>query len=224
MSLYNKHILPRIVDCGCGGRAFEGQRKRIVPNAKGVVLELGVGTGLNIPLYDADRVTKLIGLDPCQSSLNMAQKLAYRSRFPVEFVQGVGEDIPLADRCIDTVVLTYTLCTVQDVSAVLSEVRRVLRPDGEVLFCEHVSAPTPWISRVQGFVQQPWASLFGGCRLNRRAATALRRAKFRVDADTNKLGGVPFPIAWQTTGCARPLMPGERPDRCPTGPDLHLSI
>ncbi len=224
MSFYNKHILPRIVDCGCGGRAFEGQRKRIVPKAQGVVLDLGVGTGLNIPLYDAGRVTKLIGLDPCQSSLNMAQKLADQSNIPVEFVQGFGEDIPLADSCIDTVVLTYTLCTVQDVSAVLSEVRRVLRPDGEVLFCEHVSAPKPWVSRMQGIVQQPWASLLGGCQLNRRAATALRCAKFRVEADTSKLGGVPFPIAWQTTGHARPLKPGERPDRCPTGPDLQLSI
>ncbi len=224
MSFYSKHILPRIVDCGCGGRTFERQRKRIVPKAQGVVLDLGIGTGLNIPLYDADRVTKLIGLDPCQSSLNMARKLADRSNIPVELVQGFGEDIPLADICIDTVVLTYTLCTVQDVSAVLSEVRRVLRPDGEVMFCEHVSAPTLWNSRVQDIVQRPWASLFGGCQLNRRAATALRRAKFRVDADTSKLGGVPFPIAWQTTGQARPLKPGESPDRCPTGPDLQLSI
>ena len=224
MSFYNKHILPRIVDCGCGGRIFEGQRKRIVPKAQGVVLDLGIGTGLNIPLYDARRVTKLIGLDPCQSSLNMAQKLANQSNIPIEFVKAFGEKIPLADGCIDTVVLTYTLCTVEDVSAVLSEIRRVLRADGEVLFCEHVSAPTPWISRAQDVVQRPWALLLGGCHLNRRAATALRRAKFRVDADTNKLGGVPFPIAWQTTGHARPLKPGERPDRCPTGPDLHLSI
>ncbi len=224
MSFYNKHILPRIVDCGCGGRAFEEQRKRIVPEAKGVVLDLGIGTGLNIPLYDTDRVIKLIGLDPCQSSLNMAQKLADQSSIPTELVQGLGEDIPLVDGCIDTVVLTYTLCTVQDVSAVLSEVRRVLRSDGEVLFCEHVSAPTPWVSRVQDIVGRPWASLLGGCQLNRRAATSLRRARFRVDADTFRLGGVPFPIAWQTTGHARPLKPGERPDRCPTGPDLHLSI
>ncbi|WP_170346223.1 class I SAM-dependent methyltransferase [Ruegeria atlantica] len=224
MSLYNKHILPRIVDCGCGGRAFEGQRKRIVPKARGVVLDLGVGTGLNIPLYDEDRVTKLVGLDPCQSSLNMAQKLTNQTIIPVELVQGFGEDIPLEDGCIDTVVLTYTLCTVQDVSSVLSEIRRVLHPNGEVLFCEHVSAPTLWISRVQDIVQRPWASLLGGCKLNRRAATALRRAKFRVDADTNKLSGVPFPIAWQTTGQAKPLKPGERPDRCPTGPDLQLSI
>ncbi|WP_170419221.1 class I SAM-dependent methyltransferase [Ruegeria atlantica] len=224
MSLYNKHILPRIVDCGCGGRAFAEQRNRIIPKAQGVVLDLGIGSGLNIPLYDTGRVNKLIGLDPCQSSLKMAQKLADQSNIPIELVQAFGEDIPLADSCIDTVVLTYTLCTVQDVSAVLSEVRRVLRADGEVLFCEHVSAPTPWVSRVQDVVQRPWASLLGGCQLNRRAATALRRAKFRVDADTFKLGGVPFPIAWQTTGHARPLRPGERPDRCPTGPDLHLSI
>ncbi len=224
MSFYNKHILPRVVDCGCGGRAFEGQRKRIIPKAHGVVLDLGIGTGLNIPLYDESRVTKVIGLDPCQSSLNMARKLVDPSRISVEFIHAFGEDIPLEDECIDTVILTYTLCTVQDVAAVLREVRRVLRPDGEVLFCEHVSAPTPWISRFQSIVKRPWASLLGGCQLDRRAATALRRAKFRVDAETVRLSKVPFPIAWQTTGHARPLKPGEKPDRSATGPDLHLSI
>ncbi|MFA3918678.1 class I SAM-dependent methyltransferase [Ruegeria hyattellae] len=224
MSLYSKHILPRIVDCGCGGRAFEKQRRRIVPKARGVVLDLGIGTGLNIPLYDESRVIKIIGLDPCENSLGMARKVASDSGIPVEFLQGVGEDIQLDGGSIDTVVLTYTLCTVRDIDAVLSEVRRVLRPDGEVLFCEHVSAPRRWISRLQNICNRPWSLLFGGCQLDRRAATALRRAKFRVDAQTARLQGAPIPIAWQTTGYARPLRQGELPDRCPTGPDLNLSV
>lgn len=224
MSLYNKHILPRIVDCGCGGRAFEEQRRRILPKAQGIVLDLGVGTGLNIPLYDETRVTKIIGLDPCESSLNMARKVASASNIPVEFLLAVGEDIPLEDGCIDTVVLTYTLCTVRDIDAVLREVRRVLRPDGDVLFCEHISAPSPLTSKLQRIANRPWSILFGGCQLNRRAATALRRANFRVDAQTSRLRGAPIPIAWQTTGQARPLKPGEHPDRCPTGPQLDLSI
>lgn len=224
MSFYNKHILPRVVDCGCGARAFEGQRQRIVPKARGVVLDLGVGTGLNIPLYDQTKVSKVIGLDPCGSSLRMAKQVASSSEIETEFLQAVGEDIPLADGSVDTVVLTYTLCTVQNIDAVLGEIRRVLRPDGEVLFCEHVSAPTPWISRLQNIVGHPWSLLFGGCQLDRRAASAFRLARFRVDADTFRLRGAPIPIAWQTVGSARPLKPGEMPDRCPTGPDLHLSI
>lgn len=224
MSLYNKHILPRIVDCGCGGKAFEKQRKRIVPKACGVVLDLGIGTGLNVPLYDETRVTKVLGLDPCKYSLDMAKKVARRSGIPFRFLQGVGEDIPLDDDSVDTVVLTYTLCTVHDIDAVLSEIRRVLRPDGEVLFCEHVSAPCRWVSRLQQICSRPWAVLFGGCQLDRRAATAFRRARFRVVAETARLQGAPIPIAWQTTGHARPLRPGEFPDRCPTGPDLNLSV
>lgn len=224
MSLYSKHILPRVVDCGCRGQAFEKQRRRIVPNAKGVVLDLGVGTGLNVPHYDASQVTKVIGLDPCRTSLEMAKTLVANSEIPFEFIHGIGEDLPLDDQSVDTVILTYTLCTVQDVEAVLSEVSRILRADGQILFCEHVAAPTPRISRLQRLVSRPWAFLLGGCQLNRRAATALRRAKFCVVAETEKLRGMPLPIAWQTTGSARPLRPGERPDRCPTGPDLNLSI
>lgn len=224
MSFYDKHILPRIVDCGCGGNAFESQRRHIVPKARGVVLDLGIGTGLNLPLYDASRVTKIIGLDPCDCSLAMARKLARDTDIPTEFLRGVGEDIPLEDGTVDTVVLTYTLCTVRDIDAVLSEVRRVLRQDGEVLFSEHVAAPTPWVAKLQRMLGRPWSFFFGGCQLNRRAATAFRRARFRVVADTARLRGAPIPIAWQTTGHARPLRPGEFPDRCPTGPDLNLSI
>ncbi|MEM7091035.1 MAG: class I SAM-dependent methyltransferase [Pseudomonadota bacterium] len=224
MSLYNKHILPRIVDCGCGGQAFEGQRKRIVPQAHGVVLDLGIGTGLNIPLYDATKVTKVIGLDPCGTSLKMAAKVAAESNIGCEFIRAKGEDIPLSDRSVDTVVLTYTLCTVENVDAVIREIRRVLHPDGEVLFCEHVRAPSSWISRLQTIANRPWSVLFGGCRLDRRAATAFRRSKFRVVADTARLRGAPAPIAWQTTGQARPLKAGELADHCPTGPKLALSI
>ena len=224
MSLYDKHILPRIVDCGCGGKAFAKQRRRIVPKAQGVVLDLGIGTGLNLPLYDGSRVTKIIGLDPCENSLKMAQNVAEDSDISIEFIKAFGEDIPLDDGSVDTVVLTYTLCTVGDVSAVLSEIRRVLRSDGEVLFCEHVNAPRRWISRLQGICNRPWSILFGGCQLDRLAATALRRARFRVVADTAMLRGAPLPIAWQTIGHARPLREGEPPDRCPTGPDLNLSV
>ncbi|WP_299478655.1 class I SAM-dependent methyltransferase [uncultured Roseibium sp.] len=224
MSFYSKHILPRIVDCGCGGQMFEEQRRRIVPKAKGVVLDLGVGTGLNLPLYDAAQVTRIIGLDPCGSSLAMARKVAGRSDIACEFLQVFGEDIPLEDGSVDTVVLTYTLCTVQDVDAVLREVRRVLRPGGKVLFCEHVSAPTPWIARLQKIVSRPWSFLLGGCQLDRRAATALRGANFRVDANTSRLKGVPLPIAWQTVGNARLLKQNEPQDRSLAGPDARLSI
>ena len=222
MSFYDTHILPRVIDCGCGGRAFADQRRRVVPEARGTVLDLGAGTGLNLPFYDPARVARVIGLDPCARSLELAAQV--KTPVPFEPLVAKGEAIPLPDGSVDTVVLTYTLCTVDDPAAVLAEVGRVLSSEGRILFCEHVAAPTRGIGRLQGWIARPWAALFGGCRLDRRAGGSLRRAGFRVVAETLRVPRLPAPVAWQTVGHAWPLAPGERSDRFPTDAELCLSI
>jgi ubiquinone/menaquinone biosynthesis C-methylase UbiE len=179
MGIYDKHLLPKLVHFTCGQNPTMRQREKLVPLAQGRVLEIGIGSGLNIPFYDAKNVEHLWGLDPSAEMWSIAQKNADGHHLDVEFIQSGAESIPLDDNSTDTVVMTYTMCTVPHVHAALDEIRRVLKPAGKLLFCEHGTAPDKSVQRWQNRLNPIWRKLSGGCNLNRPIPELLEQAGFK---------------------------------------------
>lgn len=180
MRLYSRYILPRVVHFTCGSKPNMRQREKVVPLARGCVLEVGIGSGLNLPFYDAAKVSKVWGLDPAPEMTRMAERLARRLPFEVEFIGLPGDEIPLEDHSVDTVLVTYTLCTIPDVAPALRQMRRVLRPGGELIFCEHGTAPDASVRRWQDRLNPLWKRLGGGCNLNRPIPTLIEAGGFRI--------------------------------------------
>ena len=140
-SLYERYLLPRLLRCACGSKPVGKQRKKVVPLARGTVLEVGMGSGANLPFYDPAKVDLIYGLEPSEGMRALARPAVEASGLNVEFIDLPGEQIPLADDSVDCVLLTYTLCTIPDRPAALAQMRRVLKPDGMLIFCEHGLAP-----------------------------------------------------------------------------------
>lgn len=181
MGLYSKYVLPHVVHYACGQKPATKQRRKLIPRATGRVLEIGVGSGLNIPWYDPAKVTHLWGLDPSREMWAIAQRNAKEHHLDAEFIEAGAESIPLETDSADTVVMTYTLCTVPRAADALAEIRRVLRPGGRLLFCEHGEAPDPGVRRWQQRMGPAWKLLGGGCHLDRPIPDLLRASGFRSD-------------------------------------------
>lgn len=179
--LYDRYVLPSLIDKACGMKAIGKQRSKIVHKAQGTVLEIGIGTGLNMRYYDSAKVEKLIGLDPAMQMHRLAKKRIAQAGLLVELVGLPAERIPLDDASIDTVVMTFTLCTIPDPLLALSEIRRVLKPGGKLLFCEHGKAPDAPVHLWQNRLQPLWGKLAGGCHLNRDIPALLSAAGFQLD-------------------------------------------
>jgi SAM-dependent methyltransferase len=204
MGFYERRVLPHIINCACGSKPIMRQREKVVPFARGEVLEIGIGTGLNLPYYDSAKVTRLIGLDPSEKSWELAGERAAALPFDVEFLGLPGEAIPLADNSVDTVVVTFALCTIPDPVAALRGMARVLRPDGELLFCEHGRAPDAGVQRWQDRINGFWASVAGGCNINRDIPALLAAGGFQVgDLQTLYLPGTPRIAGYNYWGRAR---------------------
>lgn len=182
MTLYSKYILPTAVHFTCGLKPNMRQREKVVPNARGRVLEIGIGSGLNLPFYDATKVTKVWGLDPSPEMTRMAQRTASSLAFEVEFIGLPGEQIPLEDNSVDTVLVTYTLCTIPDTTPALRQMVRVLRPGGDLIFCEHGAAPDASVRRWQDRLNPIWKRFGGGCNLNRPIPALIETGGFRITA------------------------------------------
>lgn len=180
MRLYSEHILPNLVHFVCGLRAAMLQRGKVIPFACGRVLEVGVGSGLNFSYYDAAKVRKLWGLDPSPAMLKRAKLRARSAKFPIQFIAMPGEKIPLASNSVDTVVVTYTLCTISNVDLALQEMARVLKAEGELVFCEHGAAPDAYIRWWQNRLNPLWKCLGGGCHLNREIPKLIEQNGFRI--------------------------------------------
>ena len=186
MSVYGKYILPWGVNLACGGKPIARQRAKIVPRAKGEVLEVGIGSGLNLPFYDTAKVKKVWGLEPSPEMRRMAEGVARK----VAFLELPGEEIPLPDDSVDTVLVTYTLCTIPDVAQALRQIRRVLKPGAELLFCEHGLAPDNGVARWQNRIDPLWSKVSGGCHLNRPIDVLIASAGFRMaDMETMYMPG-----------------------------------
>ena len=179
MSLYSRYVLPHVVHYACGQKPAMKQRQKIVPQASGRVLEIGIGSGLNIPYYDPAAVTHLWGLDPSAEMWSIAGRNAKQHHLDAEFIEASAESIPLDDKSADSVVMTYTLCTIPDAALALREIRRVLKPGGSLLFCEHGVAPDAGVRKWQKRAGPAWRYLGGGCHLDRPIPKLLEAAGFR---------------------------------------------
>ncbi len=180
MELYDKHILPKLTHWVCSLNDLTRMRKQMVPLAKGTILEVGIGSGLNLPFYDPAKVDQVLGLDPSIEMRKLAEKKAVKMPFKVNFIGLSGEDIPLEKNFIDTVLVTYTLCSIPDVLKALNEMHRVLKPGGELIFCEHGRAPDDNIRKWQDKINPTWTKISGGCNLNRPIANLIDEAGFKI--------------------------------------------
>lgn len=204
-SFYERHILPHVIGCACGARPIQRQRAKIVPRASGLVLELGIGGGLNLAFYDPVRVESVTGVDPSEGLRQIAEAAPRPAGLKVEVLDGEAENLPFDAGMFDTIVCTFTLCSVQSPRAALAEARRVLKPDGQFLFSEHGLSPDPKIQRWQRRIEPFWIPLAGGCHLTRPVAASIRAAGFSVEAvETMYLPKAPKVLGWCEWGMARP--------------------
>lgn len=191
MSFYEDHCLPHLIKLACGIKSVRKQREKVVPLAEGRVLEIGMGPGLNIPFYDPARVDFVWGLEPAEGMRKKAAPLLAEAPFEVRWLGLPGEEIPLDDNSADTVLLTYTLCTIPDWRTALEQMRRVLKPGGKLVFCEHGLAPDGGVQKWQRRVNPLWKKLAGGCHLNRPIPDYLQQAGFAIQ--TMESGYIPGP-------------------------------
>ena len=180
MSLYDKYVLPKFLNCACGSKPVEYQRKKVVPNAEGIVLEVGIGSGLNLPFYDNSKVTQIWGLDPSEELSSMAKETAKNLNLDVKFISSGAEDIPLPDNYFDTALVTYTMCTIPEVIRANIEIKRVLKNTGKLIFCEHGKAPDLNIAKWQSRIDPIWGKLAGGCHLNRDIPSLLEESGYKI--------------------------------------------
>jgi ubiquinone/menaquinone biosynthesis C-methylase UbiE len=192
MNWYERHLLPHLIDIACGMPAVRRQRLRVIPNAHGRVLEIGIGTGLNMPYYEPERIDSLVGVEPSQRMHRLALRRSKAAGLEVQLVGLSAEKLPLADASFDSVVSTFTLCTIPDPVAALKEVRRVLAPGGRLLFAEHGRAPEASVRNWQQRLQPLWIPLAGGCHLDRDIPALLREAGFEPRVQSHYLPGPKF--------------------------------
>lgn len=181
MGFYDRYILPKLLDAACSARPIERQRAKIVPQAEGVVLELGFGSGLNLPYYDPGKVTHLFALEPSQGMLARAKANASAASIPIDVLPETAEALSLGAASVDTVLVTYSLCTIPDPVSALTAARRVLKPGGRLLFCEHGIAPDADVQRWQRRIEPVWKVIGGGCHLTRQIPALVRSAGFAID-------------------------------------------
>jgi len=180
MSFYDDKILPHVIHLACGSKPILKQREKIVPQAEGRILEIGMGSGINIQYYDPAKVEKLWGLEPSRGMREKARSRVKAAAFDLEWLDLPGEEIPLEDNSVDTIVLTYTLCTIPDWLGALQQMRRVLKPGGKLLFSEHGQAPDAVVKKWQDRIDPLWGKLAGGCHLNRDIPQLLYQGGFKV--------------------------------------------
>lgn len=180
MGLYNKYFLPNAIDWACKQKSSMKQREKIIPLAAGNVLEIGIGSGLNLPFYAKKIVNHLTAIDP---SLDIWKKNSFDTNtlgFGFDFIEAFSENIPADNNSFDTVVITYALCTIKDTHKAFNEIKRVLKKDGKLLFCDHGKAPNKEIERWQNIINPVWKKIGGGCNLNRDIPFIIERGGFKI--------------------------------------------
>jgi len=183
LSWYEERILPHMINFACSASPNQKQRQKIVPEAEGEILEIGFGSGLNIPYYDRLKVRKIWALEPSAGMRRKARPAVDETDMDIEFVDLPGEQIPLDDNSVDTILMTYTLCTITDTKTALEGMRRVLRPGGRLLFCEHGRAPDENVRRWQNRLNPAWSRIAGGCNMNRDIPALINEGGFAIKVD-----------------------------------------
>ncbi len=206
MKLYERYVLPWLIHLAMQTRVHTAERARFVPIATGLVLEVGVGSGLNLPFY-GPKVARLYALDPSRELWRLARRRLRAVAFPVDYLAASAEQIPLDDGSVDSVVSTWTLCTIPDPASALGEIKRVLKPDGRFVFVEHGRAPEPGVRRWQQRLDRVWPRIAGGCHLGRQIDDVIAGAGFRVaQIERGYTPGLPRPFGYRFKGLA------QRPD------------
>lgn len=207
MGLWDRYAVPPLIACACSSKPIMKQREKIVPQAHGNVLELGCGSGTNFALYNRARVDRLYALEPALGMVKRARKAADALEFSndIEFLEAGAEAVPLEDNTIDTAIITFVLCTIPDWQSALSEVRRVLKPGGQVLFSEHGLAPDQPVAKWQRRIEPIWKPLAGGCHLTRDIPKLFKESGFMLEgAQTMYLPSTPKVAGFVSWGSARP--------------------
>lgn len=199
MGIYEERVLPRIIDLVLGGAPFTELRRRVVAGLEGEVLEVGFGSGRNVALYPPE-IKRVQAVDPALAGRKIAAKRLADSKVPVEYIGLDGQNLPLDDDVIDHVLVTWTLCTIPDVDAALSEMRRVLRPGGKIHFVEHGLAPQPQVARWQDRLTPLQRRLGGGCHLNRPIEQMIEEAGFRIEEIDKFYAKGPKPFGYMYRG------------------------
>lgn len=184
MGLWERYVVPPLVSAACSSKPIMKQREKVVPEASGAVLELGCGSGTNFGYYDTSKVSRLFALEPSEGMIRRARDAADQTGIgeKTEFIEAGAEAVPLENGSVDTVVITFVLCTIPDWQSALAEVRRVLKPGGQVLFSEHGLAPDEDIARWQRRIEPVWKRLAGGCHLTRDTGAMLTSSGFTLGA------------------------------------------
>lgn len=192
MGLYDRYILPVVLNAAMSTKPIRYQRKKVVPRASGRVLEIGFGAGHNLPFYDTSKVTHLWALEPSKEMRERAAERVSQSSIPLEFLDLPSEEIPLGSEEADTVLITYTLCTIPDVMKALGEMRRVLKSGGKMIFCEHGEAPDADVRKWQERLTPAWKFIGGGCHVGRPIPKMIIDSGFRIEGmETMYLPGTP---------------------------------
>lgn len=204
MGLWERYAVPRLIGIACAQPAIMERRSHVVPRAEGLVLELGAGGGINFPLYDPHRVDRVEGVDPSPGLLTRARDAAKAEGIDFDIREGVAEALPFEDDRFDTVLATFTLCSVGDQMQSLAEARRVLKPGGKLLFLEHGAAPDPGPARWQRRIEPVWKPIAGGCHLTRPISRAIADAGFTIaEQDEGYMKKTPRFLGWTEWGIAR---------------------
>lgn len=196
MSFYSRHVLPRLIEATCTTKPVRKQREKVVPLCEGRVLEIGVGTGLNFPFYVPDRVSEVFGLDVSVEMMRDATDRAAKAHLPFEPLVLDAATIPLERDAVDTVLVTYSLCSIGALAEALAEMRRVLKPGGRLVFCEHGAAPDPGVRRFQDRLTPLWRRIAGGCHLNREIPAEIGAAGFEITEQSQMY----LPGTWRFVG------------------------
>lgn len=202
MKLYDKFILPSLINWACKLDSHMQQREKVIPQAVGDVLEIGVGSGLNLPIYVDSKVKSLTAIDPSEETWK--KNIVDLSKLPFQFkyVKGSAEDMPFDNAVFDTVVVTYSLCTIPDATKALKEMKRVLKPGGKLIFCEHGMAPDQNVLQIQNVLNPVWKRFAGGCNLNKNIPELIKNAGFKfVSLNTMYIPG-PKPFSYNYWGVA----------------------
>jgi len=202
MNLYDRYLLPYLIDVACGIKPVQRQRAKLVPRATGRVLEIGIGTGRNLPFYDKSKLEELYGLDPAGQMHRLARKRMQISGIDMHLLTLSAEEIPEPDASFDTLVMTFTFCSIPEPVKAVKEMKRVLKPEGRLLFCEHGLAPDASVQKWQRRLTPIWKPLAGGCHLDRDIPALLREGGFRIaELETLYLPG-PKPLTFNYWGTA----------------------
>lgn len=204
MGFYANYIVPKLIDLACGTKPIMKQRAKIVPLAEGEVLEIGIGSGHNFDFYNQSKIKKLIGLEPSAAMRRLAKARAEARNIAIDFIDLSAETIPLEDNVIDNILITYTLCSILDVDAALAQMRRVLKPKGKLLFCEHGLAKSANTQKWQHRIEPFWKPIAGGCHLTRNIPQLISNAGFQiVKLEEMSLPSTPAIAAYNYWGSAQ---------------------